>query len=312
MTTPEPDRIDEASAESFPASDPPSWEPLHSGAPDAHPNSARDDHTRFVGSVPEAYDRYLGPLLFEPFARDLVQRLDLPKNARVLELACGTGRLTRHLRLHLAPNGHVTATDLNGPMLTTAMSTVGVGPDIEWRQADATALPFNDASFDAVVCQFGIMFFPDKPAAVREALRVLEPGGEFLFNVWDSFDHNPLARLAEFTIDAAFTSKPPEFYSTPYGMYDAAAIEALLVAAGFQDVVVETVSLTTEAPSARDAATGFVHGNPVALTITERGVDVERIVNMLAEAYRRELGDRPLRAPIRAKVVSGRRPAGGR
>jgi SAM-dependent methyltransferase len=311
MTSPRPDPIDESSDESFPASDPPSWEPLHSGAPDTRSARPHADPTAYDGTIPENYERFLGPMMFEPYALDLVRRLDPRPNAQVLELACGTGRVTRHLRRLLAPTGHVVATDLNGAMLATAQSVAGVGDDVDWRQADAMLLPFGDASFDAVVCQFGFMFFPDRHAAAREALRVLRPGAALVFSVWDSLDHNPLARLADSTTAGFYATDPPEFLHIPYGYYDAAALDALLVDAGYEDVVVETLPLVAESPSARDAACGFVRGTPLYTGITERGtVDVSTIVDAVADAYRREFGDGPIRAPMRAKIVSGRR--GGR
>src|SRR6187200_1125987 len=132
----------------------------------------------FTESVPENYDRYMGPMLFEPYADDLVQRLKLRDPMRVLEVACGTGIVTRHLRERLSPDSELIATDLSEPMLVMAQRKFDANAAIKWQQADAMALPFPDESFDAVVCQFGLMFVPDKAAAVAEAFRVLRPGGQ--------------------------------------------------------------------------------------------------------------------------------------
>jgi ubiquinone/menaquinone biosynthesis C-methylase UbiE len=153
-------------------------------------------NAQFAGSIPAAYDRYLGPILFQPYAQDLINRLKVGENSSVLELACGTGILTRVLRDRLPQTARLVATDLNEPMIATAARKFGQDELIEWKQADASSLPFEDGSFDAVVCQFGIMFVPDKALSAREAHRVLKPGGVFLFNVWDSLEHNDLGRIA--------------------------------------------------------------------------------------------------------------------
>ena len=171
-----------------------------------------DNNAAFVGAIPENYDRYLGPVLFEPYAADLVTRLNLPKNAAVLELACGTGIVTRHLRAQLAPRAKIVATDLNDAMLAYARRKFDNSETIEWKQADATDLPFADQSFDAVVCQLGLMFFPDKEKAMRETYRVLKPGGVFVFNVWDAIEHNDLQHIAHTIISRFFDDNPPDFY----------------------------------------------------------------------------------------------------
>jgi ubiquinone/menaquinone biosynthesis C-methylase UbiE len=149
----------------------------------------KDQHAEFSGSIPAAYDRCLGPILFEPYAKDLAARLQVPKNGSVLELACGTGILTRLLRTQLPPTVKLAATDLNEPMFRHAPAKFREDEVVQWLQADAGSLPFGDRLFDAVVCQFGIMFVPDKALAAHEAYRVLKPGGHFLFNVWDAMEH---------------------------------------------------------------------------------------------------------------------------
>jgi SAM-dependent methyltransferase len=186
-----------------------------------------DPNARFVGSIPENYDRYLGPVLFEPSARDLVARLRVGEGARVLELACGTGIVTRRLRETMPASARLTATDLSEPMLLIAKRRLEGASGVEWRQADACALPFPPASFDAVVCQYGLMFVPDKPAAFREARRVLVPGGQFLFNTWDAIDRNAFARIAAATLREQVPVDTPTFYDVPFSMHDHAAIAAL-------------------------------------------------------------------------------------
>jgi SAM-dependent methyltransferase len=262
---------------------------------------------RFVGSIPDIYHRHLGPLLFEPYAADLVARLD-PRAAHVLELAAGTGIVTRRLRERLPAAARLVASDLNEPMLQVAQSQIGPAQGIEWRQADATALPFPDESFDAVVCQFGWMFFPDKPRAAREARRVAKPGGQLLLNVWDSLAHDPLGRIADETIAGFFPQDPPDFYKIPFGYHDKGVMRALLEDAGWSGVKIETLPLVAEAPSAEHAAIGLVRGNPVLLAIRERGsAEPDAIVAALAAALGKEFGDRPLRVPMQAHVVEARR-----
>ncbi len=174
-----------------------------------------DGHAAFVGSVPANYDRFLGPLLFHAYADDLAARLPVADGMRVLEVACGTGIVSERLARRLAGRGTLVATDLNAAMIDEARARRG-GAAIEWRPADGTALPFPDASFDAVVCQFGLMFFPDKAAGVREAWRVLRPGGRYLFNVWDAMERNPVIALTHETVASFFPADPPSFYAVPY------------------------------------------------------------------------------------------------
>jgi ubiquinone/menaquinone biosynthesis C-methylase UbiE len=264
---------------------------------------------RFVGSIPANYDQHLGPLLFEPYAADLVQRIPWADTVRILELACGTGIATRRLRERLpaGDGASITATDLNEPMLEHAKAKFPGDARIHWRQADATALSFPDTSFDVVVCQFGVMFFPDKAAAYREARRVLRPGGTFVFNVWAGFDRNPMLRLTHQTLARWFPDNPPTFYETPCGYHDADAISRALRVADFTEVRTTPVALTGVSPSARSAAIGLVEGNPVVTAIAERGMpDASPIVAAVAAALAAECGDHPMRAKMEALVISAR------
>jgi ubiquinone/menaquinone biosynthesis C-methylase UbiE len=268
-----------------------------------------NSHTSFVGSIPETYHAHLGPLWFEPYARDLVGRLDLSSSPRqILELACGTGIVTRHLHERSGAGATIVATDLNESMLDAARRHLGQAPGITWQTADATQLPFSDQMFDAVVCQFGVMFFPDKPRAMREALRVLKPGGQFLFNVWDSLAVNPLPRLAQETVASFFDTNPPNFYSlVPFGFHDVTTIRSLLDAAGFQDVVIDTVALESSGPSAEHVAKGVVCGSPLLVGIQERGGDSDAISTAVAEKLESAFGNHPLHASMQAHVVTARR-----
>jgi len=269
-----------------------------------------DQNAAFVGDVPAKYDRHLGPLLFHDFADDLAGRLTLKPGMRVLETACGTGIVTRRLLDRMRGHGTLVATDLNEAMIDHARRQVSAEPGtIEWQPADATKLPFPDGSFDAVVCQFGLMFFPDKGAGIREAFRVLKPGGRYLFNVWDALDVNPVTRITHETVAAFFPADPPTFYTVPFSLHDPEPTRALLEAAGFGQIAWTHLAKTGTSPSAADATVGLIEGNPIAGAIMARRPealgDIKRAV---AEKVASELGDDPVRAPLRALVFSARRP----
>ena len=269
-----------------------------------------DSNIRFLGTVPEFYDRFLGPVIFEPHARELASRVNVAPGD-VLELACGTGILTEQLRAHLPADVRLLATDLNQPMVDYARRKLGAFPSLEWRTADAAALPFTAGSFAAVACQFGYMFVPDKDAAFREARRVLAEGGLFAFNVWDSFAHNPFGRIAHYTIASFFSSNPPEFYEVPFSMHDPELLRRLLDANGFTDLQMETVTLNNHSSSARAFATGLVRGNPVCITIKERGVALEPVIDAVEAALAREGGAQPFHSTTQARVVTARAGPGG-
>jgi ubiquinone/menaquinone biosynthesis C-methylase UbiE len=259
----------------------------------------------FVGSVPENYDRYLGPVLFDPYAADLVARLNVPENASVLELACGTGILTRRLRDRLGRSARLVASDLNEAMMGFASGKFGPEEAVEWQQADATDLPFADQSFDAVVCQFGLMFFPDKERALRETYRVLKPGGVFLFSVWDKIEINDLQHIAHTIIAKFFDDKPPDFYELPFSLHDPETITSLASTAGFKQVQVSALPLEATGPSARDVAKGLIHGNPVITAIKERDESrVSEIEAAVAAAVAARCGDAPTRGRMQALVCT--------
>lgn len=267
----------------------------------------KEDNARFAGSIPAAYDRYLGHVLFQPYAEDLAARLQVKENGSVLELACGTGIVTRELRNRLPATAKLIATDLNEPMFQFAAAKFAKDEAVEWQQADACSLPFGDGMFDAVVCQFGIMFVPDKTLAAREAHRVLKPGGLFLFNVWDALKHNDLGRIAHETITSHFEKDPPAFYQIPFGYHDQDEIKRVLEEAGFRDIRIDVVEKVSGASGAEDAATGLVQGNPVSVAIAERDPALLPVItNAIADVLKKRFGDTEVRAPMRAIVVQAR------
>ncbi len=230
-----------------------------------------DRDAAFVGSIPENYDRYLGAAFFLAYADDIAARLEVRPGMRVLETACGTGIVTRRLVARLAEHGgSVVATDLNEPMLAYAATKLPRAERLEWRQADATKLPFDDRSFDAVVCQFGLMFFPDKAAGIREALRVLKPGGSFLVSVWGRLEDHPVHRITHETLAAFFPSDPPQFYTVPFSLHDPTAVRQLLDDAGFVEVRWEQLDRVGESASAAEIVVGLIEGNPIYLATIER------------------------------------------
>lgn len=260
----------------------------------------------FTGSVPGRYDHYLGPWLFEPYAADLVARLPKREGLRVLELAAGTGIVTRRLREALAASATLVATDLNEAMVDYARSTVG-DAGIEWRQADAQALPFPDGSFDVVVCQFGFMFLPDKVRGFREARRVLAPRGLLLANVWSARDENLYAQCAQDLLEELFPDNPPRFLDTPYGYGDHERLQSDLAEAGWEDVKLEAVHRESLAESAEHVALGLTTGSPLSFQLAERGANVEEISAEFARRLVSVGGDRPFKAELAATVITGTR-----
>lgn len=223
----------------------------------------------FAGSIPALYDRHLGPLLFAPYAEDMAARVAVLRPSDILETAAGSGIVTAALAAKV-PTARIVATDLNQAMLDVAAARPELGR-VKFQVADAQSLPFPDSMFDVVVCQFGMMFFPDRIAATREVARVLRPGGRFLFNVWDALERNPASAAAHEAVAALFPDDPPSFLPrTPFGYHDRDRIETDLRAAGFAEVEIETVRLASKV-DANSAAFGLTHGSPLRAEIEARG-----------------------------------------
>ncbi|HZW76322.1 MAG TPA: methyltransferase domain-containing protein [Caldimonas sp.] len=261
----------------------------------------------FTGSIAEVYETYFVPLIFAPYARDLAPRVAAGSPRRILEIAAGTGVVTRALRELLPPSAEIVATDLNQAMLDVAAKTITSGGRVEWRQADAMALPFEDASFDAVVCQFGVMFFPDKAKAYAETRRVLRPGGTFHFNVWDRIADNEFTDVVTEALATIFPADPPRFMArTPHGYHDIAAIARDLRAGGFDKAAkIETIAERSRAPTARQVAIAICTGSPLRSEIEARAPGkLENAVQVSTAELERRYGAGPVDGKIQAHVVA--------
>ena len=265
--------------------------------------------TNFAGSIPALYDRYLAPLIFEPYAADLAQRLDDVLHGDLLEIAAGTGVATRALAHSLPASVKIVATDLNQPMLDYAAARFPQKRPVTWRQANAVKLPFDDGSFDVVVCQFGAMFFPDKSAAYREAWRVLKPGGRFVFSVWDRIEENEVTHAAVGGVAGLFPNDPPQFMSrTPHGYHDKEGIASELSQSGFSSVRAETVQQRSRAATAREAAIGLCQGTPLRNEIEARDANrLHEATDAAEAAITARLGAGPIDGKMQAHVITAAR-----
>ena len=263
-----------------------------------------DVDIRFSGSVPANYERYMVPLLFRPYARQLADRAKAFAPTRILETAAGTGVVTAALAEAL-PDAEIVATDLNQAMLDVAATRVA-SPNVSFRQADALALPFEDASFDLMVCQFGVMFYPDKVQGNREARRVLRGGGRYLIAIWDRIESQGLSNLAFESTAELFPDNPPMFMKRgPFSYYEPEWIERDLRAAGFTDIAIDTVEELSRSPSAEDAARGLVYGSPMGVELEEYGPGaLDSVFALLSQSARQYEGSNGFEAPMVAHIVT--------
>ena len=259
--------------------------------------------TAFSGTIPTFYEKYLGPLFFEPFALEMAKRVKKMSPSSLLELASGTGRLTKYLPFVLPSGASFHATDLNPAMLQIAQDRLK-GIDIDWGIVDAVQLPFADRSFEAIACQFGVMFYSDKSKAYQEAYRVLKPGGSFLFAAWDDLEHNPIAQIANELSKEFFPVDPPKFYELPFSYCVEQEIREDLASADFTQVEIELVTLKGHADTAEEIALGIFEGSPIYTTITERDASALPLIKRkMVEQLKKEFGAANLKVPIQARIV---------
>lgn len=269
--------------------------------------SVSSDDSKFDGSIPQIYERHLVPLIFEPYASDLARLVSDLKPATVLELAAGTGVVTRHLAQRLPQDVAIVATDLNQAMLDEA-SRIGTARPVEWRPADAMRLPFPDQSFDVVVCQFGVMFFPDKALAFAEAKRVLRPGGHLVFNAWDRIEKNDFVWTVCSALDALFPDDPPRFmHRGPHGYFDRDVIAADLARAGLPHGDIGLVAHASRAASPQGPVAGYCQGSPLRMEIEAKGPGaLEEATRTAVAALQARFGPGPIEGRIQAQVVVAR------
>lgn len=272
----------------------------HATIGDPNEMSSHNSDKAFAGSIPEFYDTHMVPLIFEPYALDLAARLALRPLASVLEIAAGTGVVTRAMASALPEVVSIVATDLNKPMIEYASALSAARP-VQWRQADAMKLPFEDATFDAVVCQFGAMFFPEKAGAYAEARRVLRPNGIFIFNVWDRIEENEFADTVTTALKSLFPNDPPRFLSrTPHGYHDKKIIERDLINGGFTATPeITTLAARSKAESCFIPAIAYCQGTPLRNEIEAR--DASRL-GEATDAAAKAIGERFGRGAVDGKI----------
>ena len=246
---------------------------------------------QFIGSIPENYDRCLGPVLFQLWAEDISHRVASLNPKNVLELAAGTGIVTRQLRNVLPAACELVATDLNPPMLEVAKRKFQSEERVQFEQADAMALSYTSERFDLVLCQFGVMFFPDKARSHSEVRRVMKPRGDYLFTLWDSWEANPFARVIHETVARFFPEDPPGFYKVPYGYHESDEIRNAALEGGFAEVTVQRLEMPSRIASARTFAEGLVFGNPLYDEVVARGGNPSELCDALERAVATEMGD---------------------
>ncbi|VTU15220.1 Demethylmenaquinone methyltransferase [Variovorax sp. PBL-H6] len=259
----------------------------------------------FAGSIPKLYDTLMVPLIFQAYAAHVAELVAGFSPASVLETAAGSGVVARALAPRLGAKARYVLTDLNQPMLDYAAGRQGTDARIEWRQADALDLPFEDASFDIVCCQFGAMFFPDRIAGYAEARRVLRPKGRFVFSAWDRIEENAFADEVTQAVAAVFPHAPPRFLArTPHGYHDVELIREDLRRAGFTGIEIETREEVSRAPSARDAATAYCQGTPLRNEIEALDASLLQLATDRAtEEIARRHGEGPVAGKIQAHVI---------
>ena len=266
-----------------------------------------NNSSSFIGDIPAYYDSGLGPNIFVDYADSLSDLCSENGVEKVVELAAGTGILSRKLRDKLPPKTQLLITDLNPPMLDVAKGKFSDRENVEFSVANAMDLPFDDDVFDLMVCQFGVMFFPDKPASYKEAARVLKPGGRYVFNVWSAMSENPFSKMANDVAAQFFPSDPPSFYKVPFHYGDPEGVRADLAAGGWSEVEHQTIQFSKTITDPEAFATALVYGNPLIDEIIQRGgVEPEEVASEMLSALKATFGSSNMVMPLSATTFDCR------
>jgi len=261
--------------------------------------------TSFSGNIPINYEEHLGPLLFEPYAIDMAERVKKLNPSTVLEIACGTGRVTNHLLKVLSEDAMLTATDINPAMLNLAKEMVRETKGVKWEVADSMALPFGNETFDCIIAQFGVMFYSDKVKAHQEAFRVLKTGGALIFNSWNMMSGNIAVQMVKELLDEYFPQNPPNFYDIPFSYFNTDLIRMDLNKGGFSHIDTTLLKVNGYSPNAYSAAKGLLEGTPVSVGITERNAEIlPELVETLAGRLATHFGAKDLSVPLEAIVTT--------
>lgn len=259
-----------------------------------------DTSALFNSAVAPHYDKYQGPIFFEPYAIEISKRIDPTSVKTALEIACGTGRVTRHLRKTLSPAAKLIATDISPDMLAVAKDILG-DENIEWQTVDAQQLPFDDNSIDLIVCAFGYMFLPDKVKGFKEAYRVLRPGGKLLFTTWDKLELNGASYIQRTVVAKYLANDVPPTYMLAFSMNNEEELRGWLQQAGFSEVGFESVEQIASGETAKGVTEGLTMGGSFCNMIMERNPDWMPLIKAEIEKQLSEkFGAEPMKSPMRA------------
>ncbi len=251
----------------------------------------------FTGSVPRNYDNFMGPILLNSYAADLVNRVKGTGKIKVLELAAGTGRVTKPL-LAALPDAQILATDISEDMMDIAKESI-ISENLNWQNVNMMEIPFADNEFDLIICQFGLMFVPNKPKALTEMYRVLKPGGQLLFNTWGNLDLNPVWQISFNLFRETFGELPMLKENGPFGLPAVEPVIELMAVANFTNITGTEVHKMTEVASASTVANGFLMTQPM---LKDKPDVFAAMYQKLQQALLEKLGDNPLRSPLLALV----------
>jgi len=262
----------------------------------------------FSGTIAKVYDEVQGPVYFEPYAIETAIRVAKLNPQNVLETACGTGRVTNHLHKVLSPHASLTATDISTDMMAIAKKKLSSEKNLSWLEADALQLPFADSTFDVVVCQFGIMFFPDKKKGLNEAFRVLKNGGTFLATTWSKLELNEIAAAGRNILKEFFDNDPPRTMNVAFSMHNKTEIKDLFSESGFTNVQIEMVVKTSVSESAEELASALIEGSTIREFIIQKDASALPMLKQKTEsAIIANCGNHPVKGKMEAIYIAAQK-----